>query len=78
MPQHRTSKAKETGVPRVTPGVRIFKERGRGVSGETYVKGAPNVEKSDKTRIKPERNNPIEEVLYYRANGGLTLFIQNY
>jgi len=35
MPQHRTSKAKETGVPSVTPGERIFKERGRGVGGET-------------------------------------------
>ena len=34
MPQHRTSKAKETGVPIVTPGVRIIKERGQVGSGK--------------------------------------------
>jgi len=45
--QHRTSKAKETGVPIVTPG-RGFLRRGVGESVEKNVyKHATNVEKTD-------------------------------
>jgi len=75
MPQHRTSKAKETGVPSVTPVERIIKERGRGVSGEKLYKLLQMWKNPAKIRIKPENNNPIVEGLYYRANGCLTLFV---
>ena len=58
-----------------SPEVRIIKERGRGVSGEKVYKLLQMWKKPTKIRIKPERNNPIVEGLYYRANGYLTLFV---
>jgi len=42
--KQRTSKAREIGVPSVTPGERIVKERGRGVVEKTVYKNAPTVD----------------------------------